>query len=304
MNTLLPPGLHAGVPEAEYRADPGVNVSFLKVGVEGSLADMRAYRDHPDPPTDAMEFGTAVHAYLLQPDLFAKTYIVAPKFSGKGSVAARDEWMEAHKHLNVLTETEHANLLGAASAIAEHKDAAKIIRAAGDREVVAIWEHERTGARCKGRIDYANLGVGLLVDIKTSRNARPKPWKRQAADLLYHMQVAHYTRGFEAHGIADPSFVFIAVDQKPTNGRHFVGVYAMDPEWIEAGRRLCDDVLAGWLEAQERGEYPDECTGLMELEGPTWSLLQTPNVRPVKGGDDRSSHERASNADADEYLYL
>ena len=80
--------------------------------------------------------------------------------------------------------------------------------------------------------------------------------------------------------------MFIAVDQKPTNGRHFVGVYAMDPEWIEAGRRLCDDVLAGWLEAQERGEYPDECTGLMELEGPTWSLLQTPNVRPTKAREE------------------
>ena len=52
--------------------------------MEGSLADMKAYADHPDPPTDAMKFGTAVHAYLLQPDVFAKTT------SSRQSSLARD----------------------------------------------------------------------------------------------------------------------------------------------------------------------------------------------------------------------
>ena len=59
--------------------------------------------------------------------------------------------MEAHKHLNVLTETEHANLLGATSARSPNtKMRPRSSRAAGDREVVAIWNDAKTGREVQG----------------------------------------------------------------------------------------------------------------------------------------------------------
>jgi len=296
---MLTTGLHRNVAERVYREDPAYNVSFLKVGVEGSAADMRAYRDNPDPPNDAMKFGTAVHCYLLEPKRFDETYVVMPQFSGKGSVAAREAWEAAHSHLSILTEAEYSNLLGAAWAIANHPEASKIIRAAGDREVVSVWKDAKTGAMCKARIDFASLKAGLLVDIKTTRDARPGPWERQAAKLLYHMQDAWYRRGFDGC-----EFVFVAVDQKPTNGRHRVGVYYLDAEWVAAGDRLCDTVLAGWLEREEARVWPDHCDGSMRLQGPTWSLLQDATVRPTKAPPVRSGGylEMTDDDDADYYL--
>jgi len=297
---MLTPGLHRNVAERVYRDDPAINVSFLKVGVEGSPADMRAYRDNPDPPNDAMKFGTAVHCFLLEPKRFDSTYAVMPKYDGRTNEgkANKAAWIAAHPGITPLEEDDYANLLGAARSIEAHAEASKIIRAAGDREVVAVWKDAKTGAMCKARIDFASLRAGLLVDIKTTRDARPGPWERQAAKLHYHMQDAWYRRGFDG-----AEFVFIAVDNAPTNGRHRVGVYFLDAEWVAAGARLCDTVLAGWIEREEARVWPDHCDGSMRLQGPTWSLLQDATVRPTKAAPVRSGgYLEPSDDDHAEYL--
>ena len=69
---MLTAGLHAGVPEADYRADPGLNASIIKhgLGEGGSLAAMRWAMDNPKEPTDAMDLGTLLHALVLEPDTF------------------------------------------------------------------------------------------------------------------------------------------------------------------------------------------------------------------------------------------
>lgn len=281
---MLTPGLHAGVPEAAYRADPGVNVSLLKVGVEGSAADMLAYTKHPDPPTDAMKFGTAVHAYLLEPERFRSTWVVKPKIERRSNAGKADDaaWDAEHVGCTVIDADDLALIEGMGRAIEAHPVASKIIHAAGDREVVAIWNHSATGVRCKARIDYANLAVGLLVDVKSAADSRPAPWRRQAARLHYAMQVAWYQRGYSIAADMDTDFVFIVPGSKATNGRHIVGVYSLEPEWVEAGERMCNTVLAGWLECVESGVYPDHCDNQTELRAPTWALLESPVVCPSK----------------------
>ena len=68
-----------------YRKSPGVSQSTLKkmaLSPAKCLWDM----EHPRPPSEAQELGTAIHAALLEPELFNKTYTVRPKFDRRTKV--------------------------------------------------------------------------------------------------------------------------------------------------------------------------------------------------------------------------
>ena len=57
----------------DYHARPEVSNSRLKL-VSGTLLDFLHERQKPKGPSEAMQFGSAVHTIILEPDNFQKDF--------------------------------------------------------------------------------------------------------------------------------------------------------------------------------------------------------------------------------------
>ncbi len=247
---LKHPGL-LQMPASQYHALPSIGHSGL-LRLLRSPAHLRESLDHPPQPTPAMTFGTAVHAFILDPDSFADAFAVSEKFDhrtreGK-EAAARFE--EAHAGKTLITPPELATLKRMRDAVHAHQGAAQFL-AAGEAESSALWTDAVTGIDCKCRPDWFT-GMAI-VDLKSCIDASSRAFSRTIATLGYDVQAAFYIEGIQTvTGRALP-FFFIALEKEAP---HAVAVYRADPELIEVGRKKCRAALQLLKWCRETGCWP------------------------------------------------
>jgi hypothetical protein len=118
-----------------YHADRScVSASGLKE-VLRSPEHFRAYLDGERRQTPAKFFGTAIHAYLLEPDVFARQYVVAPG----GDKRSKDykEFEIANANRKILSAEQMGAIEGIGRKVAGHKSASTLLRA-GKKEYTII----------------------------------------------------------------------------------------------------------------------------------------------------------------------
>lgn len=220
--------------------------------------------------TPAMQLGTLVHTLVLEPDTFEERYIVAPKVDRR-TKAGKVEWAEfqaAAGDREVIDAATNGKAREIAVSVRTHARAAKLLEAATAREESLFWEDEETGVECKCRPD-ARAASGLVVDLKTARDASPHGFQRAVASHGYHIQAAHYMAGVRAAGYAAREFLFVVVETELPYG---VAVYRLDPYAIERGEDARVKALDLFVECRERGEWPGYGAGKIEtIELPGWA---------------------------------
>lgn len=262
------PGHFASLPEGVYRATRAMSYS----GAKKILRSPQHYLvsvTQPSPPTEAMEFGTAVGCGALEPQRFPERVVVAPDVNkrtnaGKDALAAFEA---ANVGRIVLSAEDHARARRCIDALWAHPAAQKLLGGA-EIEGSLFWYDGRYGAPCKGRYDARNHGG--LIDVKTTTDASPDAFARRAADLLYHVQAAAYFSGGE-HVLGEtPAFwAWIVVETEPPHG---VAVYTADGPTILAGARLWDRALERYALAIKSGEWPGYPQTINRLPFPKWAL--------------------------------
>jgi exodeoxyribonuclease VIII len=277
----LPDGVHADVAESTYHARiPGVASKSALDLVLRSPAHYRAWLDGRERArTAALSLGTAVHMARLEPERFARTYVIAPDFGdlravegrttkeqGKANKTARDEWRREHVGAVVLDSKDGAATLGMVRAIAEHPDAGPLFEG-GLPEVTLKWVDPETEILCKARVDYWIPELRIAVDLKTTTDAREWAFARSISEYGYHRQDAHYRRGFEVLGQPIEQFVFIAVEKEPPFD---LCVYELDREDVADGRAEVSDALRtlGWCVANDT--WPGYARGVRQISRPRW----------------------------------
>ena len=70
--------------------------------------------------------------------------------------------------------------------------------AGGETENTAIWNDPLYGFRCKCRPDKGFKDIGVLVDLKSAKDASPFEFSKDAANFGYHVQAAWYTDGMNS----------------------------------------------------------------------------------------------------------
>jgi exodeoxyribonuclease VIII len=154
-------------------------------------------------------------------------------------------------------------------AVLEHP-AARYLLDGARREVSAFWFDQRFGVPAKARFDALNHGG--IIDLKTTINASPDDFARQAASLGYHIQSAAYNSGHEH--VLDSSmafFAFICVETEPPYG---VAVYELASNAVLAGARLWDMALERYAQALKAGRWDSYPLTVQRLELPRWALIQ------------------------------
>lgn len=257
---MITDGIHYALPEDAYHADPAISNSGLSL-VAKSPAHYRQRAERATTP--ALAKGRALHALVLEG---RREHVVQPTFSGTGAVARRAEWKAAHEGQAILSESDAAAVDAMALAVAQHPFAAKLVTGEGFSEVSLFWT-EADGTRCKARYDKL-LANGVIVDLKSARDASPDGFARSVANYRYHCQEEWYRRGAAALGIDVRGFVFVAVESAAPHG---VGCYVLDDETRETGRRLIRAALAEYREAAATNVWRTYTTQALTIGIPAWA---------------------------------
>ena len=241
------------IPNAVYHADRScVSVSGLKQ-ILRSPAHFQAYLQgvtHKETPAKFM--GTAIHARLLEPDVYATEYVVAPEADKRTK-----EWKEfeiANADKRILTADQMASIEGIAHSVSQHKSATTLLRA-GRVEHSIIWQDEETGIWLKIRPDCLciDFDIGICLDVKKTLDASPAPFARACVTYDYDLQVAVYLEGLRQVFKRDFDFVFLPVEQDAPHG---CALYGAPSEMLERGERRFRQALHLLKSCRESGEWP------------------------------------------------
>lgn len=245
--TLPDNGLHDGIPEKAYHADPR---SLSSTGAKTLLYQgARAFKWQQTHAThkDAYDFGSVVHALILGVGDIA--VVEAATWAGK---AAREERVAARAagKTPILAKDYHT-ALAMADAVSENALAESLL--ATGRPEVSMWATDpATGVLMRGRID--SLAASSFSDVKTAAGAvDPREFSWTVRKYHYTFQAAWYQRILALNGYTDLPPYWIAVSK---DAPHEVYVHQPSPDMLVAARDDVDEALRLYRECSDTDTWP------------------------------------------------
>ena len=111
-----------------------------------------------------------------------------------------------------------------------------------------------------------------MVDLKTTRDASPRGFRRSIADYRYHVQAGWYLHGVEqATGKRPDQFIFICVE---TAAPYACAVYAADAEMIERGYQRAMEDLGKLAVCKAADHWPSYSDQIEPISLPAWMTGQ------------------------------
>lgn len=265
-------GLFSRVPFSVYESWPGLRKSRIWTLITATPRHYKWELDNPEEvETEALVFGSAVHAAVLEPDRFEAEYITGgPVNPTTGKTYGRDskkfqEWAATCGGEPISQEAYDA-CLAMRQSVLVHPIAAMLLKA-GEAEVSMRWRDIDTAMQMKGRVDWL-VKKNVLVDLKTARSAAPGPFGRQAYILGYHVQAALYFDGLRTITGREPAApIFIAVEKEPP---YCVAVYEIEEEDLELGRAQYRFALERIKACEQANDWPGYSNELLDLHLPSW----------------------------------
>lgn len=264
------PGIYPEVSESEYRTPERLTRSVLEAYHSGdSLAQIHEDLTHPEPPTEAMQIGTAVHLAVLQPDLFAAKVAGAPECDRR-TTAGKATWADfqaEHAGKSLLKAEAFAAVGCMAAAIQAHPFGRAFLPRITHRELLVVGRHDAAVCLAYGRIDAVVATDEVILDIKTIASANRHFRQRRIVDAGLHRQGAFYCRLASDAGLPAKHYVVFFVQSKPP--------------WEVVPVRLPEvDLQLGWREMERAwlavdadwsaGRYPGHAEDLLEEGLPEW----------------------------------
>jgi hypothetical protein len=253
-----------------YAQIDAVNFSSLK-HLDESPASYLWHLANPVEATPVMEFGTAFHMAILEPEKFAETYVRAQdgmKFSttdGKAWKAAAES-----RGLSILSQSDWRRIESMGDAFVSHPEIAPFLEAPGKPEHILTWTDAETGIGCKGRLDRL-LDDGRIFGVKTTQKFGARQFQSHAWELCYHAQWAFYYDGAVANGLDVPE---VAEGVSQTQGPFDAALYIVPAHILERGR----ETYRGWLrtlaECKASGRWGGRYPNRIEFAAPGWAQSQ------------------------------
>lgn len=211
---------------------------------------------HPSESTPAMEFGTAAHKLILEPEEFDKAYVTAPEVDRrtKAGKAAWAEFMESLRDRSVIKPADLEVIQAMDEAVKAHPTAAALLKT-GQHEVPIEWTDPETGEPCKCRPDCLTEygGEKYIVDYKTTTSCEDGHFERACRSYGYKLQAAMYSEGVFAETLESYRFAFVAQEKNPP---YAVRVYFCDQGFIDEGREQFRDLIELYHICKKTNQWP------------------------------------------------
>jgi hypothetical protein len=222
------------------------------------------------------ELGVKVASSAKKPDLIDQlrdadpTAIILEDARAKHAAEVGDK--------EIITVDDLAKAEAIRDSIMSHPVAGKLFAAgSGVPELSCYWRDPETGVECRCRPDWWRHD-GLIVDLKTCLDASPEGFSKSIFGWRYHVQHAFYVDGIaaaleqsevEIEMPAPRAFIFVAVEK---TAPFAVGVYALDAESVEIGRRAYREDLATFARCRLVGNWPGYGDKIQSISLPEWVL--------------------------------
>jgi hypothetical protein len=288
----LEPGIHRNLSMSDYLRLPYMSASRLEKLRRSPLQYQHCLSEEREG-SSALDRGTALHMAILEPPLFNANYTVAgdcaqPLKSGarkgepcgtRGLFLHRQFGWLCGVHVKgcgdnldtskeILTESDHARVLGMRDAILGHPRAKTLFEGKGEFEATVIFDDPETGVRCRIRPDRMIERAGMLVDIKTTRDAAPWSFPRQAEALGYFRKLAFYRRGLRAIGWPHTATAIVA----PESDAPFdLCCYLAEEDDLDGAHMEVTRLLRIFKQCDESGDWPGYATEFQPLSRPAWA---------------------------------
>ena len=258
-------GLIPNLPFSDYLQLPGLSASALKHLLRSPMA-YRWAMDHPLEPSAAMALGSAAHTAILEPHRLKTDYILWEGGTRRGK--AWEEFRAINANKSILTRDEFEDVKGMHEAVRTFPPAMRYLQC-GEAEVSMQWS--MGGRAFRGRIDWLTQvdGHPVIVDLKTTRDARPFKFGSDAFRLGYHLQFALYVDGFKAITGKDARFVVIAVESK---GPFEPAVFEVPEDVLQRGREEYERLVALLDECEATDSWPPACEAAQPLQFPSYAF--------------------------------
>lgn len=162
-------------------------------------------------PSPAMELGRLLHSRIEHGDAYFKQHITLPKGMRKGSKAFKE--LEGHGNCTFVKSADAEIIEQMYSSILKN-DGAKKLLSSGFNEESFVGDID--GIDVKGRFDFRNPELRVIVDFKTSLTGSPYDYRgfsKVVKDSKYAWQAAFYLDAIQRLTQQEYVFVFMVIEK-------------------------------------------------------------------------------------------
>jgi len=257
------------IPNEIYHADRSCVSSTGLKEILRSPAHFQTYLNGAHKETAALSLGTAIHARLLEPDLFVQDYVVAP--AGDKRQKEYKEFEVANANKKILTTAQVATIEGIAASANSHASVSTLLRD-GLVEHSIIWQDEETGIWLKIRPDLlvVDAETWICADVKSTDDASPQSFIRSCINYDYDVSAALYLEGLRQTFKRDFDFCFIACEKEEP---YCVALYAAPEKMLKRGMRRVREALRVLKQCRDCDKWPSYQSdgGYEMLDWPNWA---------------------------------
>ena len=234
--------------------------------------------DEEQEEAEALVIGTAFHCLVLEPDVFARSYVQLPDFGNMQSSknrALRDNWKAERPGITALKPEFWTMIHGMRESVMRHRRIRRILET-GRPELTIAAIDPHTGLPRKIRLDYASELEGVGLDLKSARDGRFDRWKVEAGRRRYEVQDAYYSDTSQLAGLDLPIMSFGVVEKEPP---YVCGLYTLGSTSRLSGELKYRAELDAIAACCDSGEFPGYGGGdAMEIELPSYFTANTAGV--------------------------
>jgi exodeoxyribonuclease VIII len=223
-----------------------------------------------------MDLGTAVHCAVFEPERFESEYIAPERKLNRTKKEDKAEWETlSASGKTLITREEYNTALAMGEAVRSHHLAGPLVtggiaeQSVFWKQTVSLGDGDETKILCKCRPDFVrSMGEGyVIVDLKTTQDARESKWGRSAYwDYGYHLQAAHYCNGMtQVQGTPPREFFFVAVESEPPYG---VYIYKTPRHTLQVGLEEIMALYGLYARCKRSDEWPSYPEIILDFELP------------------------------------
>lgn len=204
--------------------------------------------------TKSMQFGSALHTYVLEPEQFSDRYAsIAYTFDRRTKKGKEyyEKFLEKAGDRIVLDFDEYGDILSISNNIKNH-DTASLLIGGAVCEKELYWVDPETRVKCKCKPDIINGTV--VADLKTANDISLRGIRNAIFKYGYAVQAAMIREGMKANNMGEMSSFWLIVAEK--TAPFTIATYKLGEDFIEFGLIEFRRLLGIYKECLEENIWP------------------------------------------------
>jgi hypothetical protein len=255
------------------RGAPGLGSTQLRQHFAHSPATYKLRLEEPEPKTEAMVFGSAFHAAMLEPEVFELEYAALPDGIDRRTKEGKEtyaRWIRENVGKTPLKPREMRAIQEMVATCKDYKVLANIMDGA-ERELAA-YAMSPMGVLLKTKADVARRDDRIICDFKTCQDADEDSFAGEITRSKYHWQAAMYLDVFSAaSGKKFETFLWIAIEKAPP---YKIEIHSADEKTLAEGRKKYLQHVERFAQCQASGVWPAHSGVIKPITIRPWAFTE------------------------------